>query len=45
MRHPRILTPEKIKRRAIEMLKQSKFKKLAKRREANAKIKDNIFIK
>ena len=44
MRRPRYLSPEKIKERKLLNEKHKKFEKLAKKREANAKLKDNKFI-
>lgn len=44
MKRHRILTPEEKKQWDIEIEKRKKFKKLAKKREANAKLKDDLFI-
>jgi hypothetical protein len=44
MRRHKILTPEEKKQWDIEFKKREKFKKLAKKREAIAKLKDEEFI-
>jgi hypothetical protein len=45
MRRHKQLTPEEKKQWDVEYTKRKKFKKLAKEREARAKLKDSLFIK